>query len=34
MTTMGEIDKQLHQLSENLETLNRIYTRMIDAVKQ
>lgn len=34
MTTMEEIDRQLHSMSENLKDLNIIYARMIAAVKQ
>lgn len=34
MTTMEEIDKQLRRMSENLERLNVIYARMIEAVRQ
>lgn len=34
MTTMEEIDKQLHSMSENLKDLNIIYARMIAAVRQ
>ena len=34
MTTIDEIDRQLKTMSENLEELNRVYTRMIAAVKQ
>jgi len=34
MTTVEEIDKQLRIMSANLENLNKIYTRMIEAVRQ
>lgn len=34
MTTIDEIDRQLKTMSENLKELNRVYTRMIAAVKQ
>ncbi len=34
MTTMEEIDRQLHSMAENLKDLNIIYARMIAAVKQ
>lgn len=34
MTTVEEIDKQLRIMSANLEDLNKIYARMIAAVKQ
>ena len=34
MTTVEEIDKQLRIMSANLENLNKIYARMIEAVRQ
>ena len=34
MTTVEEIDKQLRIMSANLEDLNKIYARMIEAVRQ
>lgn len=32
MTTVEEIDRQLHFMAANLEKLNKVYARMIDAV--
>lgn len=34
MTTVEEIDRQLRIMSANLENLNKIYTRMVESVKQ